>query len=138
MQKSCRRLVYGTVLWGAALALAPGYLGAVDALTLEQKEGFLRTAKIVKTYSVPKGITATVRVTLSDGTTTHDASVQKVNEAKNFFQPDTGLPETNFKDSYAFNIAAWKLAKLLGLDDMLPPSVDRRHDGQPAAFTWWI
>ncbi len=141
MNMSCHRAVAGRTLFVAFLALGPLYLHAADAssaLTLEQKEEFLRTAKIVKTYSVPKGVAGTVRVTLSDGTATHDASVQKINESKRFFQPDAGPPEANFKDTYEFNIAAWKLARLLGIENMMPPSVDRKQDGQPAAFTWWI
>ncbi len=106
--------------------------------TAEQKEQFLRTAKIVMKYPAPKGITGTLRVTLSDGTTSHDASVQRVNQELRVFQPDSGPPELNFHDDYKFNIAAWKLAQLLGIDDMIPPSVERKYDGQTAAFTWWI
>ena len=131
-------LVPGTPLLVAFLAFAPCALNGADALTFDQKEEFLRNAKIVKTYGVNKGVTATVRVTLSDGTTTHDASVQRIDEKKTLFQPDSGPPEANFKDTYQFNIAAWKLARLLGLQDMMPPSVDRKYQNQPAAFTWWI
>jgi hypothetical protein len=135
------RAVAGGTLFVALLAWEPLYLHAADAgsaLTLEQKEEFLRNAKIVKTYSVPKGVTSTMRVTLSDGTITHDASVQRIDESKNLFQPDTGPPEANFKDSYRFNIAAWKLARLLGIENMMPPYVDRKYEGQPASFSWWV
>jgi len=141
MSMSPRRAVAGATLFVTFLALGPQNLHAADAssaLTLEQKEEFLRTAKIVKTYSVPKGITSTMRVTLSDGTITHDASVQRINESKTLFQPDSGPPEANFKDTYEFNIAAWKLARLLGIENMMPPYVDRKYDGQPASFSWWV
>ena len=135
------RVAARSTLFGAFLALGPLYLHAADAssaLTLEQKEEFLRTAKIVKTYSVPKGVTSTMRVTLSDGTITHDASVQRIDESKNFFQPDNGPGEYNFKDTYHFNIAAWKLARLLGIENMMPPYVDRRYEGKPASISWWV
>lgn len=138
---SRRPAVAGGTLFVTLLACAPLYLHAADAgsaLTLDQKEQFLRTAKIVKTYSVPKGVTSTVRVTLSDGSVTHDASVQRIDESKNVFKPDNGPVEYNFKDTYHFNIAAWKLARLLGIENMMPPYVDRRYEGQPASFSWWI
>ena len=50
----------------------------------------------------------------------------------------TFLNEIGFKDTYKFNIAGWKLARLLGIDDMVPPSVKRTFDGKPASFTWWV
>ena len=107
-------------------------------LTLEQQEEFLRTARIVTTHGVSKGVTNTVRVTMTDGRITHDASVQRIDEHKTTFEKSTGGSELNFKDSYKFNIAGWRLARLLGLGDMIPPSVERKFQGQSAAFTWWI
>jgi hypothetical protein len=135
------RVLAVSALFVAFLALGLPRLPAADsgsALTLDQKEQFLRTAKIVKTYSVPKGVTSTVRVTLSDGAVTHDASVQRIDESKAVFKPDNGPAEYNFKDTYQFNIAAWKLARLLGIENMMPPYVDRKYDGQPASFSWWV
>ena len=141
MIRNIRHSLAGVSLLVALQVFPPiGLLAAEDAKTwtIEQKEQFLRTAQIMKTYPAPKGITGTVRVALSDGTTSHDASVQRVNEEKRLFQPDSGPPEMNFRDSYKFNIAAWKLAELLGIDDMTPPSVERKYNGQAAAFTWWV
>src|SRR5579863_8956881 len=138
---SRHRAVAGITLFAAFLAWGPFYLHAADAgsaLTVDQKEQFLRTAKIVKTHSVSKGITSTVRVTLSDGTVTHDASVQRIDESKGYFRPDNGPAEYNFKDTYQFNVAAWKLARLLGIENMMPPYVDRRYEGKPASFSWWV
>ena|SRR5579859_4483931 len=138
---SRHRAVAGSTIFAAFLAWGPLYLHAADAssaLTIDQKEEFLRTAKIVQTHSVSRGITSTVRVTLSDGTVTHDASVQRIDESKNYFKPDNGPGEYNFKDTYQFNIAAWKLARLLGIENMMPPYVDRRYEGKPASFSWWV
>jgi len=107
-------------------------------LTPDQKEEFLRKAKILQTHDAKKGITGTVRVTMTDGTVTHDASVQRIDESKAMFTPDTGPPEPNFVDSYRYNIAAWRLARELGLEDMVPPSVERSYNGAAGAFTWWV
>lgn len=111
---------------------------AMNAMTWQAKEEFLRSAKIVKTYGVSKGVTGTERVTLSDGTFSHDASVQRIDEAKAKFEGGMGGAEINFRDSYKYNIAAWKLAVMLGIDDMVPPSVERSYKGSSAAFTWWV
>lgn len=127
----------GPVTAGMLLAVvftcAPASLLAADALTWQQKEAFLSKAKIVQSKEAKKGVTGTSRVTLSDGTLTHDASVQTIDESKQFF-----LNEIGFKDTYKFNIAAWKLARLIGLEDMVPPSVKRTFDGKAASFTWWV
>jgi len=47
-------------------------------LSKEQIEHFLLTAKVVNIRHSSKGITDTFRLTLSDGTVTHDASFQKL------------------------------------------------------------
>ena len=103
-------------------------------LTLEQKEEFLLKAKVEKTTGAKKGITGTVRATLSDGTLTHDASIQSIDEAKQRFEGTRGI-EMNFRDTYLFNIAAYRLGKMLGLGGMIPPSVSRRHAGNSSAYT---
>jgi hypothetical protein len=122
----------------AALTLFSTGLFAADILTADQQEEFLRTAKIMGARPSKKGVTETDRVTLSDGKITHDASVQTINQSLSVFQPKNGPAEFDFKDSYLFNIAGWKLAKLLGIGDMVPVSVGRKHQGQNASFTWWI
>ena len=109
---------------------------AEGQLTRAQKEEFLLHAKIVKTRSAPKGVTGTVRATLDDGTLTHEVSIQVIDEYKARFDTFLG-PELNFKDSWKFNLAAYKLDQLLGLN-MIPPSVERRYRSSPGSFTWWV
>jgi len=128
----CVRLLALACLTVSGLAQNP------PALTIEQKEEFLRAAKLVGDKSAKKGITDTQRVTLSDGTLTHDASVQRIDEHKDVFQGQDGTSEFNFKDTYKFNVAAWKLARLLGIDDMMPPYVDRKFKGDSASYSWWV
>jgi len=52
-------------------------------LTKEQIRQFLLTAKVVHSEPAKKGVTNTLRVTLSDGTVTHDASFQAIDVRKN-------------------------------------------------------
>lgn len=127
--RSARRGALAAVL----LTFSFGFLHAADTLTWQQKEAFLTKAKIIKTKEAKKGVTGTFQVTLSDGTLTHDASVQTIDDFKQFF-----LNEVGFKDTYRFDIAGWKLARLLGLEDMVPPSVKRTYQGKTGSFTWWI
>jgi hypothetical protein len=110
-----------------------GVLYGADTLTYQQQEEFLTKGKITQVKDAKKGVTGTSRVTLSDGTLTHDASVQTIDDYKAQF-----LNEVGFKDSYKFNVAGWKLARLLGIGDMVPVSVKRTYSGKLASFTWWI
>jgi hypothetical protein len=107
------------------------------ALSLEQKEEFLKTAQLTATRAASKGITNTKRATLSNGSLTHDASIQGIDERKAVFETPMGK-EMNFRDTYKFDIAAYRLARLLGLGGMVPPSIERSFNGSPAAWTWWI
>ena len=106
-------------------------------LTPEEMEQFLLNAKVLETKSFSKGVTKARRVSMSDGRTTHDAQIQDVNIEKAIFEVDPKHTEINFKDSFRYNIAAYRLSRLLGLDNV-PVSVERTVDGKTAAVTWWI
>jgi hypothetical protein len=68
---------------------------------------------------------------------THDASFQKIDEHKPTMQLASGT-EMNFVDSYKYNIAAYQLAELLGIDDMLPVYVERKWKGDTGSLSWWL
>ena len=106
-------------------------------LTKDQIKQFLLTAKVVKSVQSKKGITNPWRLTLTDGTVTHDASFQKVDEHKINVQFGIGT-EMNFVDSYKYNIAAYVLAELIGMDDMLPVYVERKWGGDLGSLSWWL
>ncbi|HYU78572.1 MAG TPA: hypothetical protein VEK56_06280 [Vicinamibacterales bacterium] len=138
-----RRLVcLPAVLLGVAfLATAPRAYAQAAAetatpLSVAEQEEFLLKAKIVRTHGVSKGITGTVRATLSDGRVTHDASIQTIDEFKQKFEGTQGT-EFNFRDSWRYNVAAYRLDRLLDLG-MTPPSVERIFESKKGAYTWWI
>jgi len=106
-------------------------------LTQEQIQEFLKTAKVVKFRQIGKGITSPWRLTLSDGKLTHDAAFQSVDERKPVMRL-SGRTEIGFRDSYEFNIAAFELAKVVGLGDMIPVTVQRSWNGQTGALSWWV
>ncbi len=110
--------------------------GESTKLTDAEQETFLRNAKVVRTRAAGVGITGSRRATLSDGPLTHDAHIQVIDEAKAIFQ-GTGGTEMNFRDTWKFNIAAYRLDRLLGLQ-MTPVSAERRFEGKAGSFTWWV
>ena len=107
------------------------------ALSVEEKRSFLRSAEVVGAKQTSKGVTQPWRLTLSDGTLTHDAAFQSVDERKNR-QRLGKTEEFNFVDSYRYNIAAHELAELVGLGDMVPVTVEREWKGETGALSWWI
>jgi hypothetical protein len=130
---TCLAISWSVALLAAQNAAAPARV----ALTAPQMEEFLLRAKIVRTRGAGGGITGSQRATLSDGVWTHDAQIQIIDQARTLFQPPGAAPEMNFRDSYRYNVAGYRLAVLLGLDNV-PMSVERRVNGKQAAVTWWI
>ncbi|HZQ24466.1 MAG TPA: hypothetical protein VFA89_16880 [Terriglobales bacterium] len=108
------------------------------SLTNDQIKVFLRTAKVVNFKESKKGVTHTTRLTLSDGTITHDASFQGIEEHKPMLALQNGRTEVNFVDSYKYNIAAYELAELIGLQDLLPVYVERKWQGTTGSLSWWL
>lgn len=106
--------------------------------TPAQKEQFLLTAQVVSEESAGKGLTGSKKAMLSDGTVTHAAHIQSVDIYEPLFKGVDGSTEPDFKDSWKFNVAAYRLAKLLNLTDMVPVSVSRVVNDKPSAVTWWV
>lgn len=115
---------------------APANAVARSVLAPADQERFLLTARVAKVKGVKVGATGTQRATLTDGVITHDASVQTIDESAARYETSQRL-EFNFRDYWGYNVAAYRLGVLLGLDN-IPPSVERQLRGKRAAFTWWI
>jgi hypothetical protein len=108
---------------------------SVPALSPAEMESFLLKGRIVRKRNAGQGVTNSLRVTMSEGALTHDVHVQTVDIARTSFEAGKAT-ELNFRDSYRFNIAAYRLATLLGI--RVPMSVSRDYEGKPASFTWWV
>jgi hypothetical protein len=107
-------------------------------LTEEQMKEFLLRANVTASKRSSIGITSPWILTLSDGTLTHDALFQPVNERTPMKQLADGRTELNFVDSYKYNIAAYELAKLLGMSDVIPVYVERQWGRQIGSLSWWV
>src|ERR1700693_2940861 len=116
----------------------PWHAAAADdePLTKDQIKQFLQTANIIKSRGSATGITHPYRLTLSNGAITHDASFQSIDEHKPKMDLGNGRIETDFVDSYKYNIAAYQIAALVGLDYMLPGLVERKWEGKRGSPGW--
>jgi hypothetical protein len=110
----------------------------------EEQELFLKTATIEKMWQLEAGATElsagstrSWRGTLSNGRLRHDAHIQFIDLYRPVFRGKSGTIEKNFRDTWKFNVAAYRLDKLLNLN-MTPVSVEREIDGKPASVTWWV
>jgi len=122
-------------LAAATVPVAGAVVGATT-MTDQEKEHFLLEAKVVKIKPLSVGVTNSQRATLTLGGITHDAHVQTIDEFKQRFEGGTQV-EINFRDSYRYNIAAYRLDRLIGLG-IVPVSVERKIGGKNASVTWWM
>ena len=103
---------------------------------------FLLKAKVIRSKAIGKGVTRPTRLTLTNGTITHDAAFQSIDEKQtvaNLAGRGKGSPvEFNFVDAYRYNLAAEKLAGLVGLDHMMPVHVERSWNQRTGSLSWWV
>jgi len=137
----------GVLVIALALLLSPQVSYAQTApaptpeLTVEQIKDFLKTAKVGRVRDTAKGVTAPRRMTLTNGTITHDAVFQAIDERQTVAHLTGGRgaqTELNFVDSYKYNIAAYEIATLLGIEYMMPVYVERRWNGQVGSISWFV
>jgi hypothetical protein len=137
-------LLYPSISYAqnAVAAHAPAAAAAPAAqLSVAEMKDFLKNARVIRTRTTAKGVTAPKRVTLSNGTLEHDAVFQAIDERRTVAQLGGGArqatTELNFVDSYKYNIAAYELATVLGLEEMMPVYVERRWNGQIGSISWF-
>lgn len=134
--------VFLTSLLHPLPARAQAVATAAPDLSTDQIKTFLKNAKVVRSASTNKGVTAPRKLTLSDGTLTHDAVFQAIDDHQNVANLSGGgrLPTTELRyvDSYKYNIAAYEVARLLDLDHMMPVYIERRYDGRTGSISWFV
>jgi hypothetical protein len=131
------RLILGVVL--ATFVLVSVLAGADEPnFTEEQKIDFLQHAKVIASKPEKKGKSNASHLTLSDGKVTYDASFQPIDEKKTQGPAPGGAIELNFRDYWGYNIAGYRVAKLLGMDDMVPVYTERKWNGTTGAISWRV
>jgi hypothetical protein len=106
-------------------------------MTNEQLEDFLLTAEVVDSEEVGLGVTKPYKLTLKKGKRTIYALYKNVDSHPRL-QKQTKWPRSgNSSDRYAYELAAYELNKILGLD-IVPPTVVRSFKGKKGIYQYWI
>jgi hypothetical protein len=105
--------------------------------TDEEVLEFLRTAKVVSVRDIGQGITRPRRVLLEKEGVRMNAIFRDINEERDTAKLASGQIEIGFRDSYAFEPAAYELARLLGYDN-IPPAALRRLYDKPGSIQVWL
>src|SRR4030043_1629566 len=89
-------------------------------------EEFLKTAEIVRFEEIGEGFTKPCKLYLQK------ADVQ----SKACWKNPRGLRD-GFLEGWQYEIAAYELDKLIGLN-IVPPAVEREFNGKPGALVYWV
>jgi len=92
----------------------------------EKWEDFLKTAEIVGSEDIPEGVTKPIRVFLKKGEMEGSGAWKNVQ----------GM-EQGYLDGWQYEIAAYEMDKLLGLN-MVPPTVERAFRGEEGSIQLWM
>ncbi len=131
------RWILGVVL--TTFALVSAVAGADEPnFTEEQKIDFMQHAKVIASQPEKRGKSNASHLTLSDGKVTYDASFQPVDEKKAQGPAPGGAIELNFRDYWGYDIAGYRIAKLLAMDDMVPVYTERKWNGTVGAISWRV
>jgi len=98
---------------------------------------FLQNAHVVERKILTSGITRPERFLLERSGLRLRAQFQPVDVVHDEARTPSGEVERNARDSYRYNIAAFEVGALLGMDNV-PPSFLRIVDGRRGAITVWI
>ncbi|MCP4204669.1 MAG: hypothetical protein GY769_22400 [bacterium] len=127
---------HAIAILGALLAVEP--VSATNLANDRDAEDFLQTAEVVEIKPLGKGVTLSHLVTLSAEGLNAKAVWKTIDEympVRHF--DDGGFPELGFRDSYKSEIAAYRLDRLIGLNQV-PPTVERKIRGEDGSLQLWI
>jgi hypothetical protein len=119
--------------WTATIAQdsTPVYQG-------EAAEQFLQKARITQVRAVGEGVTAPRRATLERDGMKQDAALKDIDFMRpGVTQLDDGTVVFNMEDNWRFEIAAYKIDRMIGLG-RVPATVEREYRGKPGSLQWWV
>jgi hypothetical protein len=103
----------------------------------DEIEAFLADAEVLSIEEIPVGVTRPKKVELELGGVRAAGAWRTVDISKRQERLRDGTVINNFRDSYRGEIAAYRLARLLGID-AVPPVVFRRIRGEDGSLQLWI
>lgn len=104
-----------------------------DAAAVE----YMRTATVVSIKEVGAGVTNPKKVLLGKDGTRMNVIFRDVNEEKREAKMSDGTRVREFRDSYAFEVAAYELAQLMGIE-AVPPAIERKVSDKLGSVQVWI
>jgi hypothetical protein len=110
---------------------------AGEPLAKSRAEDLLRSGEVVETGRIPVGVSRPRWLIVTDGTRTARAVWKTIDAFEPLQRLARGKPMMSFQDSYKNEIASYELDKLLGLG-LVPPTVERRIDGEVGALQLWV
>ncbi|MGB7295973.1 MAG: hypothetical protein WBC70_10325 [Candidatus Aminicenantales bacterium] len=123
-----RRIVFLSFLCVFIVSIRPvcAQFTATEVAQRTFLEEFLQTAQIVRFEDIGEGVTKPLKLYLQKDDTKAEAC----------WKNPKGLRD-GFLEGWQFEIAAYRLDKLLGLN-MVPPAVERDFNGKPGALVYWV
>ena len=103
----------------------------------QEAEHALRTGTILKVKDLGSGSTHPMKVYLQRDNVEFKAVFKTINQHYYGITRMQKNSEVDFKDSWMYEIAAYELDKLLGLN-MVPPTVERIYKGQKGSLQLWV
>lgn len=100
-------------------------------------EAFLRDGEVLEREQISTGITQPTRVLLEHSGVRARGIFRDVDETYRSIRLDDGDLRKNLRDYFGFEVAAYRVDRLLDLG-MVPPAVERRLDGKPGAMQLWV
>lgn len=122
----------------AALLVWTGPAGeSVRFASLDGVEAFFENAEVVDNEGIAVGVTRPRKLLLARAGVRLHAHFQPVDEVRDHVRTASGEVELASHDSYKYNLAAYRLGLLLGMDN-IPPSFPRSINHQRGSITAWI
>jgi len=124
MKRKAFIVISFSMLW-AAVFPARGQFKSEEVAAREQWEEFLKTAEITKSERIGEGVTKPWKLYLRKGDVESKAAWKNPDEKRG-----------DFIDSWKYEIAAYRLDKLIGLN-MVPITIEREFKGKKGALSLW-
>ena len=107
----------------------------------QEIESFLKSAEVESITKIPVGVTRPKKVLLIRETLRLNAVFKYIDEEKQMVRDPTttgrGKLYLKWRDSYIYDIAAYQVDRLMGLD-RVPPIVLRKIKGNPGSLQIWV
>ncbi len=103
----------------------------------EEAESFLRSAKVVQIKPLGSGVSSAKKLLLDDGKLQRNAVFKDIDDRRKGVVQIDGFPEIDFKDSWKFEVVAYELDKLLGMN-MIPVTIERSIEHKRGSVELWL